>query len=79
MRAVAVQDRTYPVRELENAQDQACILQAFNWGSWRREGRSWYQLLLENVDSIEEGAFTDILLPPCCQSLDPQGPSAPGH
>ncbi|GAQ81605.1 alpha amylase [Klebsormidium nitens] len=73
LNAVAVQKPTYPVEELGKAQDQACILQAFNWGSCRRDARSWYQLLLDSVDSIEEGAFTDVLLPPCCQSLDPQG------
>lgn len=73
LRAVATGESLYPVEELEKGQEQACILQAFNWGSWRRKGRSWYQLLLDNVDTIKEGAFTDVILPPCCQSLDPQG------
>lgn len=51
-----------------------CLLHTFSWTSHqKRDGKTWYQVLLEQVDEIEAAGFTDVLLPPPCSSQDPQG------
>eukprot|EP00913_Durusdinium_trenchii_P011205 g10523.t1 len=44
------------------------LLQGFNWESWRAGGGDFY-----NAVGRKEMGFTDLWLPPCSQSVAPQG------
>ena len=46
------------------------MLQGFNWESHRFE---WYKLVQERAGQISKAGFTQIWLPPCTDSLAPEG------
>jgi len=49
------------------------LLQAFNWESWRTGAGDWYGVVSSNVDVFVQSGITDVWLPPCSQSVAPQG------
>eukprot|EP00437_Effrenium_voratum_P019463 CAMPEP_0181446782 /NCGR_PEP_ID=MMETSP1110-20121109/26285_1 /TAXON_ID=174948 /ORGANISM="Symbiodinium sp., Strain CCMP421" /LENGTH=702 /DNA_ID=CAMNT_0023570877 /DNA_START=28 /DNA_END=2136 /DNA_ORIENTATION=- len=49
------------------------LLQGFNWESWRAGGGDYYSVVAKKVAMMSEMGFTDIWLPPCSQSVAPQG------
>jgi len=49
------------------------MLQGFNWESWRSGGGDWYAVIGKKVQMLHEMGITDIWLPPCSQSVAPQG------
>lgn len=53
----------------------AVLLQGFHWESCdaQSQGKSWYEIVKENVDLIAESGMTDVWLPPPSQSVAPQG------
>mmetsp|Transcript_115692 Transcript_115692/g.258563 ORF Transcript_115692/g.258563 Transcript_115692/m.258563 type:complete len:675 (-) Transcript_115692:100-2124(-) len=63
------------MREITNTADPdgTCLLQGFNWESWRGGGGNWYGVVGSKVDMLAEMGVTDIWLPPVSQSVAPQG------
>ncbi|MBY0229101.1 MAG: hypothetical protein K2W96_07480, partial [Gemmataceae bacterium] len=56
------------------------LLQAFHWDAHRGEpgqnghgGKSWWRIVKENAEAIREAGFSWAWLPPCSDSLAPQG------
>lgn len=49
------------------------LLQGFNWNSWEAGKGDWYSIVASKVGMFEEMGITDIWLPPCSQSVAPQG------
>lgn len=49
------------------------MLQGFNWESWRAGGGDFYSAVGKKVQLFHEMGFTDLWLPPCSQSVAPQG------
>ncbi|CAE7255392.1 AMY1.4 [Symbiodinium natans] len=49
------------------------LLQGFNWESWRSGGGDWYSVIGKRVQMLHDIGFTDLWLPPCSQSVAPQG------
>ncbi|CAK9036719.1 unnamed protein product [Durusdinium trenchii] len=49
------------------------LLQGFNWESWRAGGGDFYNAVGRKVQLFHEMGFTDLWLPPCSQSVAPQG------
>jgi alpha-amylase len=55
------------------------LLQGFHWESHlghrdpNGNKKSWYRILEENADSIQNAGFTWVWFPPSCDSLAPQG------
>ena len=61
-----------------SAPPHTCLVQAFSWTS-ARAGPSWYEHLEEKVADLAAMGFTDVLLPPCTASADPQGTKVASH
>ncbi|CAE7520500.1 AMY1.4 [Symbiodinium microadriaticum] len=49
------------------------LLQGFNWESWRSGGGDWYSVIGKRIQMLHDMGFTDLWLPPCSQSVAPQG------
>ena len=47
------------------------MLQGFHWESHKTE--KWYDILNDRVEQIRDAGFTQVWLPPCADSLAPQG------
>ena len=63
-----------PLEQYGNASPppHMCLVQAFSWTS-ARAGSAWYEHLEEKVADLAALGFTDVILPPCTASADPQG------
>jgi len=48
------------------------LLQAFNWESCREEG-GWWRRLAREAEGLAEAGFTAVWLPPCTDSVSPEG------
>ncbi len=56
------------------AQDEAVLLQAFDWNVHRQPtGSTWYNVVQQNSNRIENAGFDAVWLPPCSDSAAPQG------
>eukprot|EP00929_Paragymnodinium_shiwhaense_P012461 TRINITY_DN11967_c0_g1_i1.p1 TRINITY_DN11967_c0_g1~~TRINITY_DN11967_c0_g1_i1.p1 ORF type:complete len:1741 (-),score=483.75 TRINITY_DN11967_c0_g1_i1:336-5558(-) len=49
------------------------MLQGFNWESWKAGKGDWYGTVKSKVKMLSEMGVTDVWLPPCSQSVAPQG------
>jgi len=49
------------------------MLQGFNWESHKAGKGNWYGIVESKVDMLADMGITDIWLPPCSQSVAPQG------
>ncbi|CAE7689612.1 AMY1.6 [Symbiodinium pilosum] len=49
------------------------MLQGFNWESHKAGKGNWYGIVESKVDMFADMGITDIWLPPCSQSVAPQG------
>ncbi|CAK9017825.1 unnamed protein product [Durusdinium trenchii] len=66
------------LEEMKNITDhadasQTVLLQGFNWESHQAGKGNWYGIIESKVDTFAEMGITDVWLPPCSQSVAPQG------
>lgn len=66
------------LQEMKNITDAAdasdtVLLQGFNWESHQAGKGNWYGIVESKVEMFADMGITDIWLPPCSQSVAPQG------
>jgi len=49
------------------------MLQAFNWESHQAGKGDWYSIVASKIPMLKDMGITDLWLPPCSQSVAPQG------
>ena len=66
------------LQEMQDITDYAdpsrtILLQAFNWESHQAGNGDWYSIVASKIPMFKDMGITDLWLPPCSQSVAPQG------